>query len=186
MTTKALENRIIKVSKCSYGLTQQEVLDLPKQKRIRALTLAEWRAILKDDKLAKEYDDYWPARTSTWISYEAGATKALIWNDGDKQKTEIPLPLKDGWYSVDEKWGLPNGNPSSSSDPDALDLWRYQSRSFTGLLVRGGYRFLGDGRFVFAGVGPSDRYGVLGVRRTPHKHKFVKQPAKCECGEEKR
>lgn len=101
--------------------------------------------------------------TKTGISYKAGSTEAYIWNEGEKKKTKIFLPLNDGWYLTDKKYGIPNGEPSNSSNPAARHLYRWQDRDFEGFLVRG-YDFFGfDRRVVNAYYVPRDRFGVRRV-----------------------
>lgn len=94
-----------------------------------------------DDAIQNDYENikkYLPCRTSTHITYKAGSTEALIWNEGEKKKTKIFLPNDDGWYLTDSKYGIPNGEKSSNSNPDARYLWRYQNKDYDGLLVRRG------------------------------------------------
>lgn len=55
-----------------------------------------------------------------------------------------------------------------------------------GLLVRGVVYCYFGGRGVFAFCGPDDRFRVLLVEDKAHKHRWVKQLMKCECGEEKK
>ena len=54
-----------------------------------------------------------------------------------------------------------------------------------GLLVRCDYDLF-DWRNVYACCNPGDvRFGALyAIDEKPHKHKWVKQPRKCECGRE--
>ena len=120
-------------------------------------------ALVEDYENVKKAMDYWKGCiTSTHIEYKAGSTEALIWNEGEKEKTKIYLPLQDGWYLTDEKYGIPNGERSNSSNPNARYLWRYQNESFSGLLVR---RYVGFGvggrRYVDAALRPYFRFGVV-------------------------
>lgn len=87
------------------------------------------------EAIENDYDnikDFLPCRTSTYLEYTAGSTNALIWNEGETEKTKIYLPLQDGWYVTDEKYKIPNGEKSSSDNPKARYLARHQDRSFSG------------------------------------------------------
>ncbi|MFH2024129.1 MAG: hypothetical protein ABIJ10_07490 [Candidatus Micrarchaeota archaeon] len=78
-----------------------------------------------------------PARTSTFIRYESGATKAKARNEGESE-VSIDLPLQDGWYLPDgNPFAIPNGRGSTVDDPNALYLVRHQDRDFSGPLGRG-------------------------------------------------
>ncbi len=112
-------------------------------------------------------------KTSTHLSYKAGSTTAYIWNEGEKKKTKIYLPLQNGWYLTDKKYGIPNGEKSVSSNPNARYLWRFQDRDFNGLLVRRYYGLVGYRRDVVAGYGDGIRFGVRRIG------KYEKQ-AKCD------
>jgi hypothetical protein len=158
------------------GITEQQTIDLCKSNDV--LSIKDLMSIPYD-----QIKDCLPARSKTWIAYKSGETKALIWNEGDKKKEEIDFPLKDGWYLCDKKWGIPNGEKSNSSNPEARHLWRWQDIDYNGLLVRKDY-FLVGRRNVIAFFGPDSCFGVLGVRDKPHKHDFKVQPKKCGCGEE--
>lgn len=105
-----------------------------------------------------------PAWTATHISYKAGAREALIWNEGEKKKTKINLPLYDGWYLPDKKYGIPNGKASDSGNPKARYLWRWQDQDYDGLLLRW-LDWDGDRRDVDAYYWPGGRYGVA-IRST--------------------
>lgn len=90
-----------------------------------------------------------PARTATYLEYQVSARKAQAWNEGE-QRVSIDLPLKDGWYVPDgNPFAIPNGRQSSSEDPEALYLSRYQDRSFSGPVGRDDYDFDGR-RYVYA------------------------------------
>lgn len=116
-----------------------------------------------DDAIQNDYENirkYLPCRTSTHITYNAGSTEAFIWNEGEKKKTKIFLPHEDGWYLTDSKYGIPNGEKSSNSNPNARYLWRWQNKDYDGLLVRGfGYDDYVR-RFVYCYLGPYVRLGV--------------------------
>ena len=118
-----------------------------------------------DEAIQNDYENikkFLPCKTSTHLSYKTGSTKAYIWNEGEKKKTKINLPLNDGWYETDNKFGIPNGKPSNPSNPQARYLWRWQNRDFDGLLVRGFNVFGSDGRDVGADYDGYDiRCGVL-------------------------
>ena len=148
-------------------------------RKLDACSLKELNDAIRKDGLGP-YRSALPVWTRTNIEYKAGATTALVWLQGQKKKTKIRLPLNDGWYLPDKVWGIPNGTPSDSSNPDALYLWRWQDRDYTGLLARG-YDRLGDRRGVVASYFADDRLGVFGVKGKfklpPHKHVW-----RCECG----
>ena len=116
-----------------------------------------------DYEIEHNYDAIRPALdawTRTHIKYAAGATEALIWNEGEKPE-KIHLPLNDGWYLPDDRYCIPNGEASSEDNPKARYLYRRQSSSFDGLLVRRCGWF--DGRLrrgVVAYYGPGGRLGV--------------------------
>jgi len=159
------------------GATQDETRKLP------ATPLKEYNDAIKRDGI----ESYRSARavwTSTNIEYKAGATEGLVWLEGQKKKAKIHLPLNDGWYLPDKKWGIPNGAPSDENNPDALFFSRYLDRNFSGLLVRRLVGF-GDGgrRGVDAGYGPGVRLGVIESARKKenHTHKFVRKLV-CDCG----
>jgi hypothetical protein len=154
--------------------------------RLGACTLKEINDAIRKDG----YDVYHsalPVWTSTHIEYKAGATEALVWNEGEKKKTKINLPLQDGWYLPDKKWGIPNGEKSSESNPDAMYLWRWQNDAYSGLLVRGGGFGVWGRRGVGAVWGSGGRLGVIesALKKTKHKHEFVKKLVCKTCGEEK-
>ena len=114
--------------------------------------------------MAMPYDtNYLPAQSRTHLSYKAGSTDAIITQDGKSEK--IKIPQKSGeWRKCDKKYGIPIGELSSASDPEAKRFWRFQNRDFCGLLVRddGG---LGGRRYVYACYVPgSGRFGVLATR----------------------
>jgi hypothetical protein len=155
-------------------------------RKLNACTLKEINDAIRKDGI-ETYRSALPVFTRTNLEYTAGATKALIWNEGDRKKTKIKLPLKDGWYLCDKKWGIPNGAPSNESNPNALYFWRWQNRDFSGLLTRCFYRWNDrDWRSVDANYRPNYRFGVIEsarkIRRLrpnkeKHTHKFV-----CACG----
>lgn len=94
-------------------------------------------ALMEDYENVKKFIDWWKgAITSTHIKYTAGSTTAYVWNEGEKEKTKIYFPLEDGWYLTDEKYGIPNGERVSKSNPLARYLWRYQNEDFEGLVLR--------------------------------------------------
>ncbi|MEW6328922.1 MAG: hypothetical protein AB1468_02270 [Candidatus Micrarchaeota archaeon] len=74
------------------------------------------------------------------------------------------FPVKDGWYLADSAFGIPIGEKVDSSDPNARRLYRIGDEK-AGLLARGYGCLVGydDRRYVFAGVRPSFRFGVLGL-----------------------
>lgn len=121
------------------------------------------QALVEDYENVKKAIEYWKGCiTSTHIEYNAGSTEALVWNEGEKEKTKIYLPLEDGWYLPDKKYGIPNGEKSNSSNPNARYLWRYQNDSFSGLLVRRYLDFYGGARrYVYAYYLPDFRFGVV-------------------------
>jgi hypothetical protein len=148
------------------GLTVEEALKQSKEKNLRILTNLELDSLLKEDEWKNYKDALWWAWSGTHISYDAGATTALVWNEGETKKTKIPLPLNDGWYKIKNKYGIPNGEKSNSSDSDARYLIRRQSDSFNGLVSRNYDFWVGDGRRgVDCGSGPSHRCGVLTAER---------------------
>lgn len=137
------------------GITEKQTIELCKQKDV--LTIKELMAVPYED-----YPEVLPARSKTHIQYQAGASEALIWQEGGTKKTRIPWPLKNGgWFQCDPVWGLPIGKPSNEKDKDALRLWRYTDRAYSGLLVRDGGFVFGLGRGVGADNGPDFRCGVL-------------------------
>lgn len=170
-----------KIEKYNPGVSEADARMKLKAMELELPTNLELDAI-RDDK---QFDDFRPCRSATHMKYKSGATEALVWNEGEKKKTKISLPLNDGWYKTEKKYGIPNGAPSNRVDPEARYLWRYQNSAFSGLLVRGGdWLNGGDGRRgVYPDGRPSVRLGVLGVRRKPHMHKWKMV---CDCGEEKK
>lgn len=156
---------IIKLATYENGMTQKQALEEAEKKGLELLTNKEHDKLLQS-KDAKKYADCYPAWTGTHIKYKSGLTDAEVWNEGETKHTKIYLPLKDGWYLVDNDYGIPNGEPSSSSNPKARYLWRWQDRDFDGLVPRG-YGWLVDDyytdrRYVGAVGWPSDPRGVLG------------------------
>jgi len=176
--------KITTIEKYNPGITPTDGLARSKAKGLGMITNAEADEILNEKaEQYKEFKDYFACWTATHIEYKAGATEATVYNDGEKP-TKIPFPLKNGeWFECDNKWGIPNGKPSNSSNPKARRLWRYMDSDFKGFVLRGGFDvFDVDGRRdVGCNVGPSGRYGVLAVRRKPcgHKWKTVKTCVKC-------
>lgn len=72
------------------------------------------------------------AVTSTFVEYGKRARTAMIWNEGGTKK-RIPLPFKEGWYELGKDgFGVPNGNQSRSTNPNAFFLNRYQNLGFNG------------------------------------------------------
>ena len=140
------------------GITQDEA------RKLDACSLKELNDAIRKDGLGP-YRSALPVWTRTNIEYKAGATTALVWLQGQKKKTKIRLPLNDGWYLPDKVWGVPNGAPSSESNPDALYLWRWQDRDYTGLLARGDGG-LWDWRGVSADYSAGDRLGVIASARS--------------------
>jgi hypothetical protein len=162
------------------GMSLTEALEVDRKKPI--LRLTEWDKIVQNDAQRKEFYAYTPAWTGTHMKYKKGETKAQIWRRGEKPKT-IPLPLNDGWY-VMGKDGIPNGEKSDSSNPNARYLYRYQDRDYEGLVVRwcdfSGY----SGRSVYCYFSYVSRCGVVVEKGKPEKHKckFV-----CEtCGKRRK
>lgn len=102
-------------------------------------------------------------------------------NDQGKNQADTEAILK--------KNGVEYLTPNEWIDLDdatlkALETYRpCRLRTPHGLVVRGGG--FGGCRFVLGYGGLSSRFGVVGVRRKKHTHKFVKQKAKCKCGVEK-
>ncbi|MFH1520629.1 MAG: hypothetical protein ABID61_03225 [Candidatus Micrarchaeota archaeon] len=106
-----------------------------------------------------------PARTATLLIYERGATKAKAHNEGEAE-VSIDLPLKDGWYVPDgNPFAIPNGKASNRDNPDALYLYRYQDRSFSGPLGRGLGFNVDNRRDVNANVYWSNDSGVALIGR---------------------
>ena len=84
----------------------------------------------------------------------------VTYDISDKSQVALLLnfPSSDGWYSADNKFGIPLGAGISSSNTDARYLYKVQN--YVGLLARG---FIGgDCRWgVSADLQPSNRFGVL-------------------------
>lgn len=99
--------------------------------------------------------------TATHISYKAGSTEAEVWNEGEKKKTRILLPLNDGWYLTEGKYGIPCGEKSDAGNPKARYLIRYQRSDFIGLVSRDYGRFVDLRRYVGCYVEPYYRLGVV-------------------------
>lgn len=126
------------------------------------------KAIMEDFENIKPFIDWWyGVITSTYIEYKAGSTEAFVWNEGEKKKTKIYLPLENGWYLQEDKYGIPNGAKAKSSNPNARYLWRWQDADYEGLLVRW-YGDFGDGvrRYVVAGDRPYGRFGVAKTEKS--------------------
>ncbi|MCX6770659.1 MAG: hypothetical protein NTX79_01250 [Candidatus Micrarchaeota archaeon] len=85
----------------------------------------------------------------------------VTYDISDKSQVALLLnfPSSDGWYSADNKFGIPLGNGISSSNTDARYLYKVQN--YVGLLARGDYFGNSYRRGVDAGVRPSNRFGVL-------------------------
>ena len=84
----------------------------------------------------------------------------VTYDISDKSQVALLLnfPSSDGWYSADNKFGIPLGAGISSSNTDARYLYKVQN--YVGLLARGlivGYYR----RLVVAVSQPSVRFGVL-------------------------
>src|SRR5208283_4044436 len=97
-----------------------------------------------------------PCKTATYLEYKAGATKARVWNIGERPII-IDLPLANGWYVSDGKpFALPNGRPGNRDEPGTLYLFRHQDRDFSDLIER---------RIIFyeAGKLSSDRGNLVYV-----------------------
>ncbi len=110
----------------------------------------------------KNYIDAYPAWTGTHIKYTLGAEEAEVWNEGETNHTIIKnFHLNDGWYKVNNTYGIPNGAPSSESDPDARYLVRWQDRDYDGLVARRGDWGGVNRRYVDCYGGPSIRLGGL-------------------------
>lgn len=157
------------------GMTRQEGLELLKKKKI--IPLIECDKIARNDALRKEYWAFFPMLSGTYIDYTG--TDCTITENG--KKTKCKIPLENGWYEMN-KFGLPFGKPSDSSNPNARYLWR--KSSFKGLVVRWG-GFFGDGR----GVGCCDfnlyRFGVLAEGK-PKKCRHKWEITCTHCGMKKR
>ena len=149
--------QITKLATYHNRLSYQEALALAKSKGLRLLTLEESLSLDSDT----QYADCRPYWVGTKMKYAKKATKAQVWNEGEKP-TKVSLPLEDGWYLTD-KHGIPNGAKSNKDNPEARYLWRYRNSSFDGPLIRRsgvwGFDFR---RFVVAGCGDAAvRCGVL-------------------------
>ena len=127
-----------------------------------ACTMMELHQVIRKNGVDK-YMPALPAATSTHLEYKAGATTGFAWNEGEK-KTKIPLPLNDGWYLVDKKFGIPNGKKSDSSNPEACYFSRFQDRDFGCLLVRRNDRF-NDRRNVNANYDDNNRFARAELER---------------------
>jgi len=128
-----------------------------------------------DDVLQNDYEQYIKdigyglVRTVTMIEYKAGETEALVWNDGEKEKTKIKLPLEDGWYFPDKIYGIPNGKKSKRENKNARYLGRIQNRNFCGSVDRG----VGGRRGVVAFGDWSYVSGVEKINEDECKHEYV-------------
>lgn len=146
----------------SDGLTANEAISKSKEQKKHILTNLEHDELLNGEKQEwKNYKSAYWAWAGTHIKYSKGSLKAEVWNDGEKKHTVIDFPLSDGWYLVNNKYGIPNGEKSDSSNPKARYLWRLQSEDFEGLVARGYVLFVDDRRGVSCGGDQSRSYGVL-------------------------
>jgi hypothetical protein len=160
------ENTIRILREYKNGVLSSEAIKLAPEATLKRVNEAMLRF---HDKLKPAL----PCWTSTHIKYEAGATEAEIWNEGGKPE-KIFFPLKDGWYLPDKKYGIPNGKPSNSDNPNALYLWRWQDKSYNGFVVRWYDWFDGNfRRYVVCSCGADDRYGVVSFSR---KYKDKSEP----------
>ncbi len=174
--------KIVKLTTWNNRVDAEQAETLVKGKGMQIADARTLQKITADDKLWEEYEDCFPCRSGTKISYKEGASTAIIQHPGEKPK-KIKFPLNDGYYKVG-KDGIPNGAISDSSDKKARYLSRWQDRDYEGLVVRG-YGYFGDNgrRYVFCDYGASGRFGVLGTNTKKHKHVWKKI---CEiCGERK-
>jgi len=155
------------------GMTQADALAECKKRGLRMLTNLEVDAILQDDAQRKAYYSFFPCWTSTHLDYDGAACTIT---EG-KKSVKCKMPERDGWYEAD-KFGLPFGKPSNSSNPAARYLWRISK--YSGLVGRRGDWGGWNRRGVDAGWGSVVRLGVLAVKiGKPAKHKHV---FRCECG----
>ena len=86
----------------------------------------------------------------------------VTYDISDKSQVALLLnfPSSDGWYSADNKFGIPLGAGISSSNTDARYLYKVQN--YVGLLARYYLIFGGDYRGDVGANGlPSLRFGVL-------------------------
>ncbi|MFA5158061.1 MAG: hypothetical protein WC451_02650 [Patescibacteria group bacterium] len=150
------------------------------------LSIVELNQVVADKSLREKYKDCLPARSGTRIKYKAHAQEAIIKHPDQEEKT-IYFPLEDGWYEVGED-GIPNGKPSSESNPKALYLSRWQDRDYVGLVARGYGGFLVT-RVVDCGYCAVCRFGVLGVRQKKGRVFMIcskcweSEPQCVDCGE---
>lgn len=102
----------------------------------------------------------------------------------EEEEDKILLANNARRLTPDEWMDLPESMVQKGGE--LYPYWPCRLKTPGGLLARGGY--YGDWRGVDAGQYPYSRLGVLGVPldNKPHKHQFVRPPAKCACGAEKR
>ena len=88
-----------------------------------------------------------------------GDFESLTLKKGAKIHVVKDFPRSNGWHLTDSATGVPCGESIDSSDSRARYLWR-RSVAWICPLVRWGYGFDYDRRYVGAGDGPYDRRGV--------------------------
>jgi len=91
---------------------------------------------------------------------EKGST--VTYDISDKSQVALlpNFPSSDGWYSADNKFGIPLGVEIPSNNRYARYL--YKAENYVGLLARGDYVFVSvSRRVVDANDQPSYRFGVL-------------------------
>jgi len=137
-------------------MAQEKAIAKAEKEGYRILTNREVEKIMTDDKLRKKYKDAFPCWTGTHISYNSGATTAVITENGKERKVKL-LP-KDGWYLPD-KFSLPTGKKSREENPKARYLPRL--KNYHGLVSRICDLVYGGGRLVYASFGPSVRVRAL-------------------------
>ena len=94
------------------------------------------------------------------VPNEKGSIVTYDISDKNQVALLLNFPSSDGWYSADNKFGIPLGAGISSSNTDARYLYKVQN--YVGLLARGNSYFDGINRWdVCAYVLPSGRFGVL-------------------------
>ena len=94
------------------------------------------------------------------VPNEKGSTVTYDISDKSQVALLLNFPSSDGWYSADNKFGIPLGAGISSSNTDARYLYKVQN--YVGLLARGVDDIDGINRWgVLADIQPSDRFGVL-------------------------
>jgi len=167
-TKKTKLGQIVAISKSTPGLTQKEALAAAKKRKLRLLTNKEIDAILQNDNLRKEYNDYFPIWTGTHVEYSG--TDCTVTELGKRYECE--MPGTDDWYGQDE-FGMPTGEKSNSGNPNARYLWRVSS--YNGLLSRYYFDFGFGRRVVDADFRLDYRLGVLA---TPIEGRKVKAKRK--------